>query len=154
MITSAQMVLGDIAAPKDRAKYYVYFSIAFTTAGGCGPALGGWICDHLAWWVIFVWNIPLCILSVIIVLTVLRRLPRYGKPHRLDFIGAILVMAASSSFMLALNLGGVRYPWLSAPVLALLAAPWCSGAAFVARLLTAAEPLDSDRDLWPIRRRG
>src|SRR5271170_1482883 len=26
MITSAQMVLGDIAAPKDRAKYYVYFS--------------------------------------------------------------------------------------------------------------------------------
>ena len=63
MITSAQMVLGDIAAPKDRAKYYVYFSIAFTTAGGCGPALGGWICDHLAWWVIFVWKIPLCILS-------------------------------------------------------------------------------------------
>src|ERR1700733_10400396 len=29
MITSAQMVLGDIASPKDRAKYYVYFSIAF-----------------------------------------------------------------------------------------------------------------------------
>ena len=45
----AQMILGDIASPKDRAKYYTYFSIAFTTAGGCGPALGGWICDHLSW---------------------------------------------------------------------------------------------------------
>jgi len=141
MITSAQMVLGDIAAPKDRAKYYVYFSIAFTTAGGCGPALGGWICDHLAWWVIFVWKIPLCIISAIFVLTVLRRLPRYGKPHQLDFIGAILIMAASSSFMLALNLGGVRYPWLSTPVLALLLCALVLGAAFVGRLLTAAEPL-------------
>ena len=47
MISSAQMVLGDMAPPKERAKYYTYFSIAFTTAGGCGPALGGWICDHL-----------------------------------------------------------------------------------------------------------
>src|SRR5580704_17044926 len=46
---TATMVLGDIAAPRDRAKYYAYFSMAFTTAGGCGPALGGWICDHLYW---------------------------------------------------------------------------------------------------------
>jgi len=38
LVTSAQMVLGDIAAPKDRAKYYVYFSAAFTTAGGVGFA--------------------------------------------------------------------------------------------------------------------
>src|SRR6202012_3203646 len=61
--------------------------------------------------------------------------------HQLDFIGAVLIMAASSSFMLALNLGGVRYPWLSAPVLALLACALVLGAAFVGRLLTAAEPL-------------
>ncbi len=141
MISGAQMVLGDIAAPKDRAKYYVYFSIAFTTAGGCGPALGGWICDHLAWWVIFAWQIPLCFLAVIIVLTVLRRLPRYGKPHQLDIVGAILIMAASSSFMLALNLGGVRYPWLSATVLELLTCALVLGAALVVRVRTAAEPL-------------
>ena len=43
LATTATMILGDIAAPKDRGKYYAYFSIAFTTAGGCGPALGGWI---------------------------------------------------------------------------------------------------------------
>ena len=141
LTTSAQMVLGDIAAPKDRAKYYTYFSIAFTTAGGCGPALGGWICDHLAWWVIFLWKIPLCIIAGVLVLTMLRRIPRYGRPHRLDFIGAILVMAASSSLMLALNLGGVHYPWLSAPVLGLLGCALLLGAAFVVRLLTAMEPL-------------
>ena len=141
LVTSAQMVLGDIAAPKDRAKYYAYFSVAFTTAGGVGPALGGWICDHLYWWVIFLWNVPLCLIAVALAVTVLRRLPRYERPHRLDVIGALLIMAASSAFMLALNLGGVRYPWLSLPVLGLAACALLLGAAFVARLLTALEPL-------------
>jgi MFS family permease len=141
LISTAQIILGDIAAPKDRGKYYAYFSIAFTSAAACGPALGGWICDHLYWWVIFLWNIPLAIVSLLLALTVLRRLPRYDRPHRLDFIGAILIMAASSSFMLALNLGGVRFPWLSAPVLGLLAAALLLGTGFVVRLLTAVEPL-------------
>ena len=71
----------------------------------------------------------------------LRRLPRHERPHRLDVIGAVLVMAASSSFMLALNLGGVRYPWLSLPVIALLVCALTLGAGFVARLRTAVEPL-------------
>jgi hypothetical protein len=50
-------------------------------------------------------------------------------------------MASSTSFMLALNLGGARYPWLSAPVLGLLASAFLLGAAFVVRLLSAVEPL-------------
>lgn len=141
LTATATMVLGDIAAPKDRAKYYAFFSIAFTTAGGCGPALGGFICDHLSWPLIFLWNIPLCITALALTLTVLRRLPRHDRPHRLDFLGAILIMAASSSFMLALNLGGVRYPWLSSAIIGLMGCALALGAAFVMRLLTAIEPL-------------
>jgi hypothetical protein len=68
-------------------------------------------------------------------------LPRRERPHRLDIAGAILVVAASSSFMLALNLGGVRYPWLSLPIVALFACALVLGAGFVARLRTAIEPL-------------
>ncbi|HEX4041944.1 MAG TPA: MFS transporter [Xanthobacteraceae bacterium] len=141
MISSAQMVLGDMAPPKERAKYYTYFSIAFTTAGGCGPALGGWICDHLSWWMIFIWKIPFCLLTIALAQTMLRRLPRYGRPHRLDFAGAVLVMASSACFMLALNFGGMHYPWLSVPVLSLLGCALVLGAGFVVRLLTAVEPL-------------
>jgi MFS family permease len=95
----------------------------------------------LSWQGIFLWNFPLCVLALVIVLTVLRRLPRSERPHRLDIAGAVLVMAASSTFMLALNLGGVRYPWLSSPVLALLGCALVLGAGFVVRLRTAAEPL-------------
>jgi hypothetical protein len=56
-------------------------------------------------------------------------------------MGAVLVIAASSSFMLALNLGGIRYPWLSLPIVGLLACALVLGAGFVVRLRTAIEPL-------------
>jgi MFS family permease len=141
LVVTANMVLGDIAAPKERGRYYTYFSLAFMTAGGSGPALGGWIAEHLHWSAIFLWNLPLCVVALTIALTVLRRLPRRERSHRLDIIGAVLVVAASSSFMLALNLGGIRYPWLSLPISALIVCALILGAGFVLRLRTAMEPL-------------
>jgi MFS family permease len=141
LVVTANMVLGDIAAPKERGRYYTYFSIAFMTAGGSGPALGGWISEHLRWPMIFLWNFPLCAVAIAIALTVLRRLPPRERSHRLDIMGAVLVIAASSSFMLALNLGGIRYPWLSLPIAALLVCALILGAGFVLRLRTAIEPL-------------
>jgi hypothetical protein len=50
-------------------------------------------------------------------------------------------MAASSSFMLALSMGGVNYPWLSTPILSLFGATLLLGVAFIVRLRTAPEPL-------------
>ncbi len=141
LVVTANMVLGDIAAPKERGRYYTYFSIAFMTAGGSGPALGGWIAEHLHWQMIFLWNFPLCAVAIAIALTVLRRLPRRERPHRLDVMGAVLVIAASSSFMLALNLGGIRYSWLSLPIVGLLTCALVLGIGFVVRLRTAIEPL-------------
>jgi MFS family permease len=135
------MVLGDIAAPKERGRYYTYFSLAFMTAGGSGPALGGWISEHLHWSMIFLWNFPLCAIALAIALTALRRLPRRERPHRLDVIGAVLVIAASSSLLLALNLGGIRYAWGSLPIVALFVCALVLGAGFVLRLRTAIEPL-------------
>jgi MFS family permease len=135
------IVLGDAAAPKDRGRYYAYFSIVYTTAGACGPALGGFIAGELHWSLIFWLNIPMGLCALLITATILRRLPRNERPHRLDVIGAILIVIASVSFMLGLNLGGRTYPWLSAPVLSLFAAALLIGMAFVSRLLTAPEPL-------------
>ncbi|MPZ57527.1 MAG: MFS transporter [Rhizobiales bacterium] len=141
-LTSLGMiVLGDVAAPKERGRYYAYFSVVYTTAGACGPALGGFIADYLHWTVIFWINIPLGLIAVALTFTALRRLPRHERPHRLDIIGAVLVVLASVSFMLAVNQGGVRFAWTSPPILTLLAAAAVLGALFVWRLHAAAEPL-------------
>jgi MFS family permease len=137
----AIIVLGDVAAPADRGRYYAYFSITYTTAGAVGPALGGFIADHLHWSAIFWINIPLGLLAAAVTNTLLKRLPRYERPHRLDVIGALLIVIASVSFMLALNIGGKFYPWLSLPVELLLVIALAVGGAFIWRLLTAPEPL-------------
>jgi MFS family permease len=41
------VILGDAAPPKERGRYYGYFSIVYTTAGACGPAFGGFLAEHL-----------------------------------------------------------------------------------------------------------
>jgi EmrB/QacA subfamily drug resistance transporter len=141
LTSTGMVVLGDIAPPKERARYYAYFSVVYTTAGACGPALGGFLSDHLHWTAIFWFNIPLGLLALTFTATVLRRLPRHERPHRLDLLGAALIVVATVAFMLAVTSGGVRYPWLSAPTVGLLAFSFVTGALFVGRLLTAPEPL-------------
>jgi EmrB/QacA subfamily drug resistance transporter len=141
-LTSMGMaVLGDLAAPRDRGRYYAYFSLTYTTAGACGPALGGLISDYVHWSAIFWLNVPLGLIGLALSSSRLRLLPRHDRPHRLDVAGAALIMGASIAFMMALSLGGPRYPWTSPPILALFATALAVGVLFVVRLLTAPEPL-------------
>jgi MFS family permease len=141
LTSTGMVVLGDVAAPKERARYYAYYSIVYTTAGACGPALGGFLADHLHWTAIFWFNIPLGVTAFAFTTSVLRRLPRYERPHRLDILGAALIVAATVAFMLAVTSGGVRYPWASSAILGLFALSAITGALFVVRLMTAPEPL-------------
>jgi EmrB/QacA subfamily drug resistance transporter len=135
------VVLGDLAAPKDRGRYYAYFSVAYTTAGACGPALGGFISDYVHWSAIFWLNVPLGLAALALTSSRLRLLPRHERPHRLDFIGAALIVAASVAFMMALTLAGPQHPWTSPEILALFAAALVGAVLFVVRLLAAREPL-------------
>jgi MFS family permease len=141
LASMGMVILGDIAAPKDRGRYYAYFSATYTTAGACGPLLGGFLADYLHWSVIFWLNVPLGLVAIVLGGALLRRLPRLERPHRLDFLGAALIMTASSALMLALSMGGVRLPWLSLPILGLIAVALFLGIAFVLRLVSAPEPL-------------
>ncbi len=139
------IVLGDLVSPKERGRYYGYFAVAYTTAGGTGPLLGGLIADHLHWSVIFWINIPMGLAALAITSSLLRRLPRYERPHQLDFVGAALIVLASVSFMLALNIGGVRYAWTSPPILALLARRAGDGRVVRAAPADGAGAADPDR---------
>jgi hypothetical protein len=141
LTSTGMVVLGDIAAPKDRGKYYGYFSATYTTAGACGPVFGGFLAEYFHWSVIFWINIPMGIIALTLVLTLLKRLPRHEQKHKLDFLGAFLVMTASVAFMLGLSMGGVTYPWTAPPILVLFAFSLIVASGFVWRLLTAPEPL-------------
>jgi MFS family permease len=135
------IILGDVSSPKERGRYYAYFAVIYTTAGASGPALGGFLSEYIHWSAIFWLNIPLGLAALLVTNVLLRRLPRHERPHRLDLIGAMLIVTASVAFMLGLNLGGRNYPWLSRPVLLLFMIAVAVGMGFVWRLRTAPEPL-------------
>src|SRR6266545_2505728 len=141
LASTGAIVLGDVSAPKERGRYYAYFAVVYTTAGASGPVLGGFLSDYLHWSAIFWLNIPLGLTAAAVTTILLRGLPRHERPHRLDVIGAVLIVTASVAFMLGLNLGGRSYDWLSPPILALFAIALVIGAGFLWRLATAPEPL-------------
>ena len=141
LITQSMTILGDVAAPKERARYYTYFSIVYAASGALGPALGGYLAEHVRWTAIFWLNLPLGLLGLILTNRSLRGLPRHERPHRLDSLGAGLIVAASVSTMYFLDAGGVSFAWLSLKAAGLAAAAALLWACFALRLLTAPEPL-------------
>ena len=140
LISLAQTIIGDIIAPKERPKYQAYFASVFVTASVVGPIFGGFFAEHLHWSMIFWINLPLGLLALFMTYGVLRRLPRHERPHRLDVIGAVLMVAASVAILLALTWGGIFYPWSSPFILGLIAASLVAWTLFAVRLLTAVEP--------------
>ncbi|MEZ5773766.1 MAG: MFS transporter [Hyphomicrobiaceae bacterium] len=106
-----------------------------------GPVVGGLITEHWHWRAIFWLNLPLGALALAMTWNTLKRLKWQRRDHRLDFLGAAMIVSATVSLMLALTWGGADGRWTSPTVLGLLA-----GAAvlliLLARHLTrASEPL-------------
>jgi MFS family permease len=141
LTTVAMTVLGDIAPPKDRARYYTYFSIVYITSGALGPLWGGFAAEHLGYSTIFWMNIPMGFVALGHVATMLKRLPRHERAHRLDILGACLIAGASSTLIFVLNAGGHDFAWSSPQIVGLSIASAVFWIGFVARLLTAPEPL-------------
>jgi MFS family permease len=135
-----QTIIGDIASPRDRPRYQSYTSSTFIVSTVGGPLLGGFIAEHLHWSWIFWINLPLCALAYLFTHNVLQRLPRHDHPHKLDVLGAILMVGAAIALMLALTWGGGRYGWASPQILTLFAASTVLWTCFAWRVMTAEEP--------------
>jgi EmrB/QacA subfamily drug resistance transporter len=140
LIALGQTIVADVVSPRDRMRYQAYFASVFATSSIAGPILGGFFAERLHWSFIFWINIPLGMLALAMTNGVLKRLPRHERPHRLDVIGAVLMVAATVALLLALSWAGGVYAWSSPEILGLLAVSLVAWVLFVARLLTAAEP--------------
>ena len=141
LIALAQTIIADIVAPRERGRYQVYFASVFMTSSLLGPVLGGFFAEHMHWSVIFWINIPLGFVALFIAYHSLKKLPRHDRPHRLDLLGAALLVAATVALLLGLSWGGIRYPWGSLPVLGLFAASLVLWGLFATRMRLAPEPL-------------
>jgi EmrB/QacA subfamily drug resistance transporter len=140
IVPLTQTTIADMITPRERGRYQAYMGTSWIVAGVAGPALGGLIAEYLHWSLIFWLNVPFGLLAALLTYHAMKRLPRHERPHRLDMVGAGLMIAASTVFLIALTSGGTRLPWLSPIILALMALSLVLGIALVLWLRLAPEP--------------
>ncbi len=134
------IVIGDIFSPRERGRYMAYYTMNFTFSAIVGPIIGGIFVEVASWrWIFFI-NIPLGLLaSAVIQKHLTFRLP--PREHKLDIVGAGILVTAVTALIVGLAIGGEDRPWTSAPVIALLAWAAIGSVAFVLWEMRAPEPL-------------
>jgi len=140
LMALAQTIIADIVTPRERGRYQGYIGAVFATSSVGGPVLGGFLTEHLDWSFIFWINLPLGLVALGMTSSVLKLVPYVPRKHRLDIIGAALMMAASVALLLALSWGGRNYDWISWQIGALLLSSVVLWGLFAWRLVSTAEP--------------
>ncbi|TFK35058.1 MFS general substrate transporter [Crucibulum laeve] len=116
-----QIIVSDLVSLQERGTFNGLVVLAWAIASFIGPVIGGALAEGGAWRWLFYLNIFTSAISAILVLLLLRLKTPEGtikeKLGRMDWIGNFLVIAASSSCIIALTWGGVQYSWSSPKVL-------------------------------------
>jgi EmrB/QacA subfamily drug resistance transporter len=92
-------VIGDLFAPRERARYQGLFGAVFGIAAVLGPLIGGFLTDNLSWhWIFFV-NLPLGAITLYVIWRYLPSVHGEQPTRNLDYLGA-LVFAVGVVFLL------------------------------------------------------
>lgn len=140
LMALVQAIIGDIIPPRERGRYMGYLAGTFGAASVLGPLVGGFLTDSLSWRWIFLINIPLCAAALWAVTTRLH-LPIDKRPRHIDYTGALLLLAGTTSLLLAAVWAGSTYAWGSQIIISLLVSAGALGTLFVFWERRAREPI-------------
>jgi EmrB/QacA subfamily drug resistance transporter len=112
----ATTIVGDIYTPVERARMQGYISGVYGVAAVIGPTLGAFVVEHVSWSLVFWVNLPFGIATCALFARFLdeRHEPR---PHRIDYLGSVLIMFGIGMPMFALmQIGDIGAPLAGALV--------------------------------------
>ncbi|MHB8672342.1 MAG: MDR family MFS transporter [Candidatus Limnocylindrales bacterium] len=145
----ALAVVADLYTPAERGKYLGLFGAVFGVASLVGPGIGGFITDQFSWhWIFFV-NVPIGLVSLIILWRLLPPIRRPEAARHIDYVGALVFALAIAPFLIGLT-NKQSGAWTDPAVGGLMAVGLAFGALFVFIESRVPEPI-VPLDLFRIR---
>jgi len=120
LVVLAFTIVSEIVPPHERGRRLGSFGAVFGVASLAGPLLGGYFAEHGWRWIFFL-NVPIGLAALAAAAWGLRALPRRTATGSIDGLGAVLLIAATVSLLLAASWGGRQYSWTDRPVVGALA---------------------------------
>jgi EmrB/QacA subfamily drug resistance transporter len=142
-------IAGDIYSTAERGRVQGYLASVWGMSAVIGPALGGVISEYASWRLIFMVNVPLCLIAGIALMRSFKEQVE-RRTHKLDYAGAMVLAAGCTLIILSLLEGGVAWAWRSPVGLAVPSAGLVLIVVFIVIEWRAREPV---LPLWVFRRR-
>lgn len=102
LLPLGQTIVGDIYSLERRAKMQGLFSGVWGLSSMIGPLAGGLIADYLSWRWVFFLNLPFGLASAACIALALTD-PGISRRRKIDYRGALFLVAALSLLLLALD---------------------------------------------------
>jgi len=127
----ALAVVADLYTPAERGKYLGLFGAVFGVSSLVGPAIGGLITDLISWhWIFFV-NVPLGVISLVILWRLLPPIRRPDAARHIDYLGAAVFALAIAPFLVGLTNKSPTRDWTDPSVGGLILIGLVFGAIFI-----------------------
>ncbi|TVY03915.1 MDR family MFS transporter [Paenibacillus cremeus] len=115
-------IVFDVFPPEKRGKMQGLFGAVFGISSVLGPLAGAYFTDNVDWTWIFYINLPLGIVSLILISLFYHPVLPNNPNQRIDWLGTLVFAASVLCLMFGLEMGGKEYAWDSGMIIGLFVA--------------------------------